>query len=150
MRKAGFLVIGILLIALVFTNLFAFTEEIQSQYGLNPYDNSSDIGNVSDTFAVSTVEEEGRTLHEEGEEILNNEELGNPLNPLNWYSYTDWIFKSFLTTFKTIGRSGATAAAMIEVGSEKAGVPQAGAIIAVIISITFILMIIGYLTNRGY
>lgn len=152
MGKLTLLLTSLLIIALVFTGLVTFLSELQKNYDFEVNENLSKLYpsmnlNLEINRSVNVLNASDK-IHEDFNKTLGSwDQTGGATN---WYSWGDWILRSFGSTIATTASAGGTAREMVTVGGEVAGVPSwaTRGIIAIIL-LAVMLMIVGYLLNRN-
>jgi hypothetical protein len=143
MGKITTLVTSLLIMAIFVTGIVYFLGGLDSSYAIE------EDGNFSHFYiAVNTSYSQAQTLQTQFEEKLDSNSTFNPANPLQWYSWGDWIFKSFASTIRTVGSSATVATGMISSAGDVFQIQWASAMFIAVVGVTIVLLIVGFLIHR--
>lgn len=153
MGKLTTLLTGLLIVALVFTGMITFLGDLQTNYNFTISDNFTTLYssmNLNPEINQTTnVDDATRDIHQEFNSSLSS--WDKTRGATNWYSWADWMLKSFSSAISTTAKAGSTSREMVVAGGEAANIPGWVTNTAVtILLIIIVLMIVGYLLNRDF
>jgi hypothetical protein len=144
MGKITTLVVGMLVILLFTSGVFHFLGGLQAEYDIG------DDGNFTSFYtSVNKSYANAQNLQTNFQNKLDANETLNPTGLFQWYSWIDWIFKSFAGTISAVSSSVDISGEMVSSAGSIFQISWAANIVIVIIGVSIVLAIVGYLINRN-
>jgi len=144
MGKITTLVVGMLVILLFTTGIFHFLGGLQTEYDIG------DDGNFTSFYnSVNKSYGNAQELQQNFQTRLAADETLNPSGLLQWYSWIDWIFKSFAGTISAVSDSVEVSGEMVNAAGDVFQISWAATIIVLILGVAIVLAIVGILINRN-